>query len=108
VNEDKDHDVIGVGFNGRLKFSTQSSFLFQYDIPLKIKSISEQKNFENFAKPNFAFGYEARTVTHAFQIYITTASGIIPQDIYMYNNNDWTHGVTDLMFGFTITRVWEY
>jgi len=105
---DKDHDVVGFGFNGRLKFSPQSSFIFQYDIPLKIKSVSEHTHFNSFAKPNLAFGYEACTSTHAFQIYVTTASGIIPQDIYMNNTNDWTLGVTDLMFGFTITRLWGF
>ena len=108
VAEDKDHDVVGLGFNGRIKFSPQSSFIFQYDIPLKIKSMSEQTNFDKFALPNFAFGYEVATSTHAFQVYVTTANGIVPQDIYMYNYNDWTHGVTDLMFGFTITRLWGF
>jgi len=108
VAGDKDHDVMGFGFNGRIKFSPQSSFIFQYDMPLKIKGISEQTNFDMFARPNLAFGYEVATSTHAFQIYVTTASGIIPQDIYMYNYNDWTHGVTDLMFGFTITRLWGF
>jgi hypothetical protein len=108
VTEEKDHDVIGIGFNGRVKFSPQSAIIFQYDIPLKIKSISEHSSFNNFAKPNLAFGYEVCTSTHAFQIFVTTASGIIPQDAYMYNYNDWTLGVTDLMFGFTITRLWGF
>jgi len=108
VNEGKDHDVIGVGFDGRIKFSPQSSFTFQYDIPLKIKGISENSNFDQAALPNFGFGYEVATSTHAFQVFITTANGIIPQHIYMYNYNDWTHGVTGLLVGFNITRLWGF
>jgi len=108
VNAGKDHDVIGFGFDGRIKFSPQSAFTFQYDMPLKIKGISENQNFDQAALPNFGIGYEVATSTHAFQIFITTASGIIPQHVYMYNYNDWTHGVTGLLFGFNITRLWEF
>ncbi len=101
------HDVFGVGFNGRIKFSPQSSFVFQYDIPLKIQSISEQKDFE-VAKPNFGIGYEVSTGYHAFQIYITSSNGILPQELYMNNGFDLSNGFSDLMFGFTITRLWGF
>lgn len=119
VNEIKDHDVVGLGFTGRIKFSPQSAILFQYDMPLKIKSISEHIGFEKPSLPNFGIGYEVATATHAFQIFIATASGIVPQHVYMYNDNtldnsngsadnDWTHGVSALRFGFTITRLWGF
>lgn len=107
VDSTMNHDVIGIGFNGRINFSPQSSFLFQYDIPLKIESISEQHDFEA-AKPNFGVGYEVSTSTHAFQIYITSANGILPQDNYTYNKFDLSNGFSDLMFGFTITRLWGF
>lgn len=107
VDSSMNHDVVGVGFNGRINFSPQSSFLFQYDIPLKIESISEQRDFEA-AKPNFGIGYEVSTSTHAFQIYITSANGILPQDNYTYNGFDLANGFSDLMFGFTITRLWGF
>jgi hypothetical protein len=107
VDSTMNHDVIGVGFNGRVKFSPQSSFIFQYDIPLKIQSISEQTNFE-VADPNFAVGYEVATSTHAFQIFISTGDGIVPQDNYMYNTNSVANGWKDLMIGFTITRTWNF
>ncbi len=104
----RNHDVIGVGVNGQIKFSPQSSILFQYDIPLKIQGISEQSEFTslNSAKPNFGFGYQVETAAHSFQIYFTTADGILPQDIYLNNRNDWTKG--DFMIGFTITRLWNF
>ncbi len=108
VDSTMNHDVIGVGINGQIKFSPQSSIIFQYDIPLKIQGISEQPAFtdHNAAKPNFGIGYQDETSSHSFQIYITTANGILPQDIYMYNRNDWKSG--GIMFGFTITRLWNF
>ncbi len=99
VAEDMDHDKIGVGINGRIKFSPQSSILFQYDQPISVQGKSE-------SKPNLGFGYEVSTFTHAFQIYVGTAQGIIQQDNYMYNQNDFTKG--EMMFGFTITRLWQF
>lgn len=101
-----DHDKISVGFNGRAQFSPQSAFLFQYDVPLKIKGISEHLTFTNPSKPNFAIAWEIATSTHAFHIYVSTADGILPQHNAFYNQNDWTNG--DLMFGFTITRLWNF
>ena len=101
-----DHDKIGVGAAGRIKISTQSSIIFQYDVPLKIKSISENDNFDNASLPNFGIGWEAFTGTHAFQVYISTADGIVPQDMYMNNHNDFLNG--DMMIGFTITRLWNF
>lgn len=107
VDSTMNHDVIGVGFNGRFNFSPQSSILFQADFPLKIQSISEQTNFEA-AKPNYGIAYEVATSTHAFQIYITSANGILPQDNYTYNQFDISNGFSDLMIGFTITRLWSF
>jgi len=108
VASTNNHDNIGMGINGQIKFSPQSSIIFQYDVPLKIQGISEQISFTetNAAKPNFGFGYQVETSGHSIQIYFTTANGILPQDIYMNNFNDWTKG--DFMLGFTITRLWNF
>lgn len=106
VQYEQDHDKIGIHFNGRIKVSSQGSIIFNYDLPLKIDKLSEQAPMVNYAKENVALGYEISTSTHAFQIYIGTADGIIPQDMMMYNNNDWTdHG---LAIGFVITRLWMF
>lgn len=101
-----DHDKISVGFNGRVNFSPQSSILFQYDVPLKVKWIAEHREFLNPPKPNFGLGWEIRTSTHAFHIYLSSSDGMIPQHNAMFNQNDWTNG--DLMFGFSITRYWGF
>jgi hypothetical protein len=101
-----DHDKVSVGFNGRANFSPQSSIMFQYDIPLKIQGIAEHREFLNPARPNLGIGWEIRTSTHAFHIYLSSADGMIPQHNMLYNQNDWTKG--DLMIGFSITRMWSF
>ncbi len=100
------HDVIGVGFLGRFKFSPQSSIVFHYSIPLDIKSLNENSVVTNKPKPNIGIGYQVATATHAFEIFITASNGILAQDNYMHNSSDWTDG--EIRFGFNITRLWEF
>ncbi|PKP23594.1 MAG: hypothetical protein CVU06_07485 [Bacteroidetes bacterium HGW-Bacteroidetes-22] len=101
-----DHDKIGLSLAGRVKVSPQSSFLLQCDVPFKIQGIAENMEFTNPSKPNFAFGWEISTSTHAFQIYMGTASGILGQENLMNNTNDFLNG--EMMLGFTITRLWSF
>ncbi len=110
---DYNHDIVGVHAAARIKFSPQGSIIVTYDKPLKISGISEQYDWENdkwawgtHAKENLSIGVEFFTFTHAFQIYVGTADGILPQDIMMYNQNDWTN--KGLALGFTITRLWMF
>lgn len=101
-----DHDKIGVHFNGRIKVSPQGSIIFNYDEPLKIKDISEQHEWTNHPKPNAAIGYEISTSTHAFQIFLGTANGLLPQDNIMWNQNDFNKQQWSI--GFNITRLWGF
>lgn len=103
-----DHDLVGLHFNGRVKISPQSSIIFNYDAPLKITDISEQSTWidKNHPTSNLCFGIEIATFTHAFQIYVGTADGILPQDNMMWNRNDWQN--KGLAVGFNITRLWMF
>jgi hypothetical protein len=107
VQSTMDHDKIGVGFNGRVKFSPQSSFLFQFDFPLQIEGISEQLEFVNPPQPNFALGYELSTGTHAFQIFVSNTDGILPQATYLNNQSEWEY-IENWRFGFVMTRLWGF
>jgi hypothetical protein len=106
VDMEYDHDKVGLHFNGRIKVSPQGSIIFNYDEPLKIKDISEQQEFVNPSLPNLAFGYEISTGTHAFQIFMGTANGLLPQDNIMWNHNDYQNG--QFLIGFNITRLWGF
>ncbi len=106
VDPEFDHDKIGVHFNGRYNFSPQSSFIFNYDLPLKIQQISEQREVPEHHQPNLSFGIEVATSTHAFQIYVGNSRGILPQEIMMWNSNE--IDFNNMAFGFVITRLWNF
>lgn len=106
VGKTYNHDIIGAHLNGRIKFSPQSSIIFTYDAPLKIKDISEQTNWDTHAKPNLAIGVDISTYTHSFQLYVGNASGILPQDNMVFNQNEFNK--SGVAIGFTITRLWMF
>ena len=107
VAEKFDHDRIGLHANGRVKVSAQGSIIFNFDAPLKIESISEQRpEWGNHPKPNLSFGYEVSTSTHAFQIYMGNSGGMLLQDIMMNNFNKIEKD--NFAIGFTITRLWSF
>ncbi len=101
-----EHDVVGFGGHMRFKFSPQSAVLIMYTKPVFIGSMAENYEVMNTWYANFGIAYEVATASHTFQIFFTTANGIIPQDTYMYNTSDWTKG--EFRFGFNITRLWEF
>jgi len=101
-----EHDKIGLHFSGRVKLTPQGSFIFNYDIPLPIKGIAEHSTFTNEPKHNLAFGAEIATSTHAFQIFMGTSTALLPQEIIMNNQNDYTK--KGLSFSFVITRLWNF
>jgi len=86
----------GVSFGGRIKISDSKAIIFEYDQPL-----TKAKYSEYDPKPNLGIGLEIGTATHAFQIFSTTARGILTQQNFVYNQNDFTKG--DFLFGFNIT-----
>ncbi len=106
VGKTYNHDIIGAHVSGRVKVSPQTSVIFTYDAPLKIENISEQPHWDTHAKPNLSIGVDISTYTHAFQIYIGNATGILPQDNMMFNQNKFNK--QGIAIGFTITRLWMF
>lgn len=108
VKANQDHDKIAVHVNGKIKFSPQSSIIFNYDQPLRIKSISEQTEWTDANDPlaNISVGWEIATYTHTFQIYLGTYGSMIPQNNVMFNRNSWSNN--GVAFGFNITRLWMF
>ncbi len=91
------HDNFGLGFAGRVKISPQTSITLEYNQPLTTP--------DNI-KPNLSLGVEIATSSHAFQIFVTTYSGIMPQENLSYNTNEFYKG--DILLGFNITRLWGF
>jgi len=101
-----DHDKISVGINGRIVINYKYSVLFQYDVPLELKNISEHQQFINHPYPNFGIGWEIRTSAHVFHLFATSSEAFLPQHNHMYNRSNWLKN--QLRFGFTITRLYNF
>jgi len=106
-----DHDRISLSFAGRYKFSPQGSLIVAGDFPLDITGIKDYKKDSDettiiYDKPNLSIGVEISTSTHAFQIYLASAQGILPQEDIMWNNHDFFN--KGIMIGFNLTRLWNF
>jgi len=98
VDKTMKNDMVAISFGGRIKFSSQSAIIFDYSQPLT--------QFDSKPKPGLSIGTEFSTSAHAFQIFLTNYKGIVPQQNYMMNENDFFNG--DFMIGFNITRVYNF
>lgn len=106
-----DHDRISLSFAGRYKFSPQGSLIVAGDFPLDITGIKDFKKKADattviYNKPNISVGVEISTSTHAFQIYLASAQGILQQEDIMWNNHDFFK--SGFMIGFNLTRLWNF
>jgi hypothetical protein len=100
------NDRIAVAVGGRVKISPQTSILFDYSQP--ITQFDADPDFPNvdLNLPGISLGVEFATSAHAFQIFITNLDGIVPQQNYMHNTNDFFNG--DVLIGFNITRLYNF
>jgi len=90
---------INIAGIGKLKISPQTSIMLSYSQPLM--------TYLNTAPwPNMGLGVEISTSTHAFQIFLTSANGLVPQETIMYNPNNPYNGA--ILLGFNITRLWTF
>jgi hypothetical protein len=115
------HDRITMSFDGRYKFSAQSSVIFAGSFPLNIKSIEDYQKIAPadapvYNRPNLSLGMEIATSTHTFQIYFATSQMIVPQEDAMWNKNYTPESVWNkdsfftgnILLGLNITRLWNF
>ena len=101
-----DHDKVGAHVSGRIKVTEKGSVIFNYDLPLQIKQISEQTEWTKAPKPSASLGWEISTGTHQFQIFASSSNSLLPQDNIMWNQNEMDK--TGIAIGFLITRLWGF
>ena len=93
------NDLFAVSLGGRFKISPNTAIIADYSQPL---TQFDQKN----PHPGISFGVEFATSAHAFQVFLTNYAGIVPQQNYMKNQNDFFNG--DFLIGFNITRNYNF
>lgn len=111
------NDVASISLLGRLKVSPQSSItlafeqpiVLNYDPAFVVRYPNKFMTIQSGTKPyqNISLGWEISTSTHAFQIFIAAANGIVPQYVTAMNstNNFWNGYI---LFGFNLTRLWSF
>lgn len=93
------NDMVAFSLGGRYKISPNTAIMFDYSQPLT-------EFMKDNPHPGLSFGIEFGTSAHAFQLFVTNYHGIVPQDNYMFNGNDFFNG--DILFGFNITRIYNF
>ncbi len=88
---------IGLSVGGKIKFSPTWGLTFEYDQTFITSNVENAFT----PKPNFGFGLEKGTATHAFQVFVASHRSIINQYNMAMNNNDFFKG--GLSIGFNIT-----
>ncbi|MFD1314725.1 DUF5777 family beta-barrel protein [Namhaeicola litoreus] len=105
VEEGMENDRFAIAFGARYKISPQTAILVDYSQPItQFDNVMDDGNYSNH--PGLSLGFEFATSAHAFQIFVSNLSGIVPQQNYMWNTNDFFNG--DILLGFNITRVYNF
>jgi len=104
VNAGRKNDIFGLSLGGRYKVSPQTSILVDYSHPFT--NYLEVDGEDINPKPGLSIGVEFATSGHAFQLLVSNSNGIVPQEIYGFNQNDFFKG--DILIGFNITRVYKF
>ena len=93
------NDMFAIALGAKYKVSPGTNILIDYSQPLT--------KFEvDTPKPGISLGVEFNTSAHAFQLFASNYWGIVPQNNYMYNQNDFFKG--DILIGFNITRIYNF
>ncbi len=93
------NDNLNISGIGRIKISPQTSICLSYSQPVFTY-------LNTMPWPNFGLGVEISTSTHTFHVFLASAQGIVPQEIYMNNNNNPYNGA--ILIGFNMTRLWGF
>ena len=103
------NDMVAIAFGGRYKISDQTSVIADYSQPLTKMRLDNPN-------PGISLGVEFGTSAHTFSIFVTNYKGILPQENYMFNQND-TGLESDIigndnsgqyLIGFNITRNYNF
>lgn len=100
-----ENDRFAIAFGGRYKISDQTSITFDYSQPIT-KLDNDPQTGLNYNYAGLSLGAEFSTSAHAFQIFITNLSGIVPQQNYMKNTNKFSGD--GILIGFNITRLYNF
>lgn len=100
-----ENDRFALAFGGRYKISAQTSIVFDYSQPITQLGTDPVTGLD-YDNPGISIGAEFSTSAHVFQIFLTNFNGILPQQNYMKNTNDFFD--KGILIGFNITRRYNF
>lgn len=116
VPEGMPNDIVGIAFGGRHKISAGTAITVDYSLP--ITSFEDNPGTGNLVTdfpdgavnplPGLSLGLEFITSSHAFQVYVSSFNGIVPQLNYFKNQNRFLDGWDGILLGFTMTRIYNF
>lgn len=107
VYEGMQNDRISVSLGGRYKISPNTAIIADYSQPITQFDMSKSKDGNLYSNhPGLSLGFEFGTSGHAFQLFVSNYWGILPQENYVWNKNDFFSG--DVLLGFNITRIYNF
>ena len=92
-------DHFGLAFLGRYLLNDVTALIANIDLPMSTYDTGDPY-------PNYGFGIEFTSSSHAFQIFISNYQSIMPQFNNARNIND--PGENEFLIGFNITRLWSF
>jgi len=96
----------GIHAGGKVTFAMSHSIIFEFDHifsqPDRDPDGDGEDNFGK-TKPQIAIGWEKSTPTHGFQLFFANYKGILGQQNFVYNQNDFAMGVHGYIVGFNVT-----
>lgn len=93
------NDMVAFSLGGRYKISPNTALMIDYSQPIT-------EFMKDNPHPGISLGFEFATSGHAFQLIISNYNGLVQQKNYMFNQNDFFDG--DILFGFNITRIYNF
>jgi len=112
VQEGMENDRIAIAIGARYKISPNTAIFVDYSQPITQFDVpkydaDDPSTFVNYSNhPGFSLGFEFGTSGHAFQLFVSNNKGILSQENYMWNTNDFFSG--DFLIGFNITRIYNF
>jgi hypothetical protein len=99
VEKKHEHDRMGITIGAKHRIINSIYAIAEYDHTLDIESLYEHYEPEITPEPNLSFGLEFGTTTHAFQVFVSNYRGIVPQQNFVFNQNE----IGEFILGFNIT-----
>jgi hypothetical protein len=107
VYDGMQNDRIAIAIGGRYKITPNTAIIADYSQPLTQFDMDKSNDGKLYSNnPGLSLGFEFGTSGHAFQLFVSNYWGILPQENYMWNKNDFFDG--DILIGFNITRLYNF